>query len=127
MTRQGEAVADALRAEQQRVEQVAVRVGADVERLAAVEEEGDLDVGRLAEGLKLQELAGEGFERLAFALLADEVEAWEPVVVVVSSGLSGLQKNKHGECLTGNILGKSLVFLELEALHESAFNLLLAE
>lgn len=90
VARQGEAVADALRAEQQRVEEVAVRVGADVERLAAVEEERDLDVGRLAEGLELQELAGEGFERLAFAFLADEIEAWKPVVVV-SSGLSVLQ------------------------------------
>lgn len=35
---QGKAVADALRAEQQGVEQVAVGVGADVERLAAVQE-----------------------------------------------------------------------------------------
>jgi uncharacterized metal-binding protein YceD (DUF177 family) len=36
VARQGEAVADALRAEQQGVEQVAVGVGADVERLATV-------------------------------------------------------------------------------------------
>ena len=35
---QGKAVADALRAEQQGVEQVAVGVGADVERLAAVQQ-----------------------------------------------------------------------------------------
>ena len=83
VAREGEAVADALRAEQQRVEQVAVRVGADVERLAAVEEEGDLDVGGLAEGLELQELAGEGFERLAFAFLADEVETWRVVRLVL--------------------------------------------
>lgn len=39
MARESEAVADALRAEQQGVEQVAVGIGADVERLAAVQQE----------------------------------------------------------------------------------------
>jgi hypothetical protein len=67
---EGEAVADALGAEQQRVHEVAVRVGADVERLAAVEEEGDFYVGGLAEGLELQELGTEGLERLALAFFA---------------------------------------------------------
>jgi hypothetical protein len=67
---EGEAVADALGAEQQRVHEVAVRVGANVERLAAVEEEGDLYVGGLAEGLELQELGTEGLERLALAFFA---------------------------------------------------------
>lgn len=71
MARQGEAVADALRAEQQGVEQIAVGVGADVERLAAVQEEGDLDLRGLAEGLEPKELLREGFEGLAFAFFAD--------------------------------------------------------
>ena len=71
VARQGKAVADALRAEQQGVEEVAVGVGADVERLAAVQEQGDLDARRLAEGLELQELLREGFEGFAFAFFAD--------------------------------------------------------
>lgn len=46
--RQGEAVPDAARPEQQRVHQVSVRVGTHVESLAAVEEEGDVDARGLA-------------------------------------------------------------------------------
>ena len=74
VARQREAVADALGAEQQRVDQVPVRLPADVERLAAVEEEGDVDRGGLAEGAELQEFGPEGFERFAFAFFADEVK-----------------------------------------------------
>ena len=73
---QGEAVADAFCAEQQGVVEVAVGVGALVERLAAVEEEGDGYVVGGAFGLELEELFGEVAQRMAFALLADEVEAY---------------------------------------------------
>lgn len=72
---QREAVADALRVEEQRVHQVAVCVAADVERLAAVEEEGDLDFGFAARLFELEELGDKVFEWPAFALLADEVKA----------------------------------------------------
>lgn len=71
MPREGEAVADALGAEQQGVDQVAVGVGADIQRLAAVEQEGDVGPGSRAEVLELEKLLREVFERPALALLAD--------------------------------------------------------
>lgn len=69
--REREAVADALGAEQQGVDQVAVGVGADIQRLAAVEQEGDVGPGSRAEVLELEKLLREVFERPALALLAD--------------------------------------------------------
>ena len=71
VARQGEAVPDTLRAKEEGVHKVAVCLGADVERLAAVEEERNVLAGGLAEGLELQELLPEGVEGLAFALFAD--------------------------------------------------------
>jgi hypothetical protein len=69
--RQGEAVADALGSEEEGVHQVSVGVGANVERLAAVEEKRDFYFGSLAERLESQELLSEVLEWLAFAFLTD--------------------------------------------------------
>lgn len=80
MPGQGETVADALGAQEQRIVEVAVGVGALVERFATVEEEGDGYVVSGAFGLELEELLGEVAQRMTLALLADEVEPYSTLV-----------------------------------------------
>lgn len=75
VARQGKAVADALRAQDQRVDEVAVRVGADVERLAAVEQEGYLHALLRAFRLEPDELVSEVPQGPALALFSDQIEA----------------------------------------------------
>lgn len=73
--RQREAVANALCAEEQRVVDVPVRLRAQLERLAAVEEEGDVDPVLLAFPAELEELRDEVVQGiLLLRFLADEVE-----------------------------------------------------
>jgi hypothetical protein len=69
--RQGETVADALGSEEESVHQVSIGVGANVERLPAVEEERYLYIGSLAERLELQELLSEVFQWLGLAFFTD--------------------------------------------------------
>jgi hypothetical protein len=70
-------VADPLRAEQDGVEEVPVRRGTILQRLAAVEQERDLDPRLLAVGLELEELFGEVLKGIGLAVpfLADEIKS----------------------------------------------------
>ena len=72
---QGEAVADAFRSEQERVHQVAIGVHANIQRLAAVKEEGNVNIRLPAVLLEVKELRDEVLQRSSLALLADEVVA----------------------------------------------------
>ncbi len=70
MPRQREAMANAFRAQQKRVHQVPIRLAADVERLAAVEEEGDVDACGDTQGAEVEELRAEGAQGFAFGFFA---------------------------------------------------------
>lgn len=75
--RKREPVSDPLRAQEQRVVDVAVRLRAQLEGLAAVKEEGDVEVLRLALPAELDELGGEVLQgELLCSFFADEVKAW---------------------------------------------------
>ncbi|KGQ12483.1 hypothetical protein BBAD15_g1777 [Beauveria bassiana D1-5] len=75
MSGQRIAVPDAPRAQQQRIEEVAISGRAHIERLAAVEQERYLDVRLAAILLKLEQLGDEISQRASLRLLADEVKA----------------------------------------------------
>lgn len=74
--RQREPVPDASRPEEQRVQQVIVRGRPAGERLAAVEEERDLDARLVAVLLELEELGHEGVQGFALAFFAYEVKTY---------------------------------------------------
>lgn len=67
-------VPDALCAQQQRVDQITIRVGAHVECFSAVEEEGDLNIRFCAVLLKLEEFGDEFLDRVSCGFFADQVE-----------------------------------------------------
>jgi len=75
MPREGKAVADPPRVQQQGIDQVAVGVCADVERLAAVEEKRDVQLLGLALPSELEKFCDEIFERPASSFLSDQIEA----------------------------------------------------
>lgn len=70
-----EAVPDAPRAQQQRVDEVLVGRGPALERLAAVEQERDGHARRGAPPLEGEEFRDEGLERVALGFFAHDVEA----------------------------------------------------
>jgi hypothetical protein len=67
-------MSDALRAEEQGIDEVSVGVGANVQCLAAVEEEGYVLSCSCAEVLELEKLLFEVFQGSALAFLSDKIK-----------------------------------------------------
>ncbi|KAJ2904552.1 hypothetical protein MKZ38_007751 [Zalerion maritima] len=84
MPRKCKPMAYALRIEQQRIHQVLVHIGADVERFAAAKQEGDYNTGNPSAFLKLEMWFKETLNGPSFVLLSNKVEARNSLVRTAS-------------------------------------------
>lgn len=74
---QGKAMPYALRPQQKSVDQIAIRVGAHIQRLAAVEQEGDIELLLGALFLEFEQFGDKGLDRIAWCLFTNKVKPYK--------------------------------------------------
>ena len=79
---QGEAVPDALRAQQKSVNQVTIRVGAHVQRLATVKQERNIEFLLGTFLLEVEQFGDVRLDRVAFCLFPDQVKTYSTLSII---------------------------------------------